>query len=86
MASLHQLHNHPVTEEREGIASDKVLVDKCFAGLFENIEPYWDDNHVIVSKETYLAIKKVEKHYDKNEDKIKDDIFSIFEKRFCGII
>ena len=45
----HELHNHPMTEERENIPPDKVIVDAKFAPLFSSYEKYF--GHIIVSKE-----------------------------------
>ena len=51
----HELHNHPMTEERENIPPDKVIVDAKFAPLFSSYEKYF--GHIIVSKEEYLKLK-----------------------------
>ncbi len=53
----HELHNHPMTEERENIPSDKVIVDREFANLFSTYENYL--GHIIVSKNEYLKLKQV---------------------------
>lgn len=52
---LHLLSNHPITEMREGIPSDKVVVDEQYKDLFSSYEPY--GVHIVVSKREYLNIK-----------------------------
>lgn len=54
----HELHNHPITESRECIPKNKVLIDKEFVSLFEKTEEYWDTNHVIVDRKEYDKIKQ----------------------------
>lgn len=53
MKKHHELHNHPVTEMREGIDSEKVLVDIEFKELFSEVWEYWDNKHVIVLRREY---------------------------------
>lgn len=57
MKKIHELHNHPMTEYRENIPEDKVLVDKEFGWLFSQIWEYWDDNHVIVPRSEFDKLK-----------------------------
>lgn len=54
---VQELHNHPVTEMREGIPKNKVLVDPEFAHLFRKTWDYWDNYHVIVRRSEYESIK-----------------------------
>ncbi len=56
--AYHGLHNHPITEEREGIPPDMVIVDTMFKGLFSQWWEYWDPNHVMVLRSEYENFKK----------------------------
>lgn len=56
-----ELHDHPLTEEREGIPKNKVLIDREFKYLFKHAEVYWDRSHVVVDRDEYNNIKKTSK-------------------------
>lgn len=58
----HELHNHPVTEQHEGIPNNKNLIVQTFEYLFKHIKSYWDVNHVVVDRTEYNNIKKRSKH------------------------
>lgn len=57
MNKYHELHNHPMTEQREGIDAENVLVDKEFEELFSQSCEYWDGKHIIVSRSEYEELK-----------------------------
>lgn len=69
---IKSLHSHPVTEQRDGIAKNKVLVDKEFEFLFNRVFTYWDEEHILVSRDEFNTIKKSGKPAPNYYDKILD--------------
>lgn len=69
---IKSLHSHPVTEQRDGVVKNKVLVDKEFEFLFNRVFTYWDEEHILVSREEFNTIKKSGKPAPNYYDKILD--------------
>ena len=49
---INELHRHPVTEQRDHIPEDKVIVDSEFKDRFSSYIRYYG-NHILVSKAEY---------------------------------
>lgn len=57
LKSIKRLHSHPAVETRYGVDIDKVLVDKEFEYLFDNVFTYWGNRLILVSRDEYLKLK-----------------------------
>ena len=53
---VHEMHNHPMTEEKDGIPKDKVIVDEQFRSLYTKFDWYYR-NHIVVYRSDYEALK-----------------------------
>lgn len=53
---VHEMHNHPMTEERDGIPKDKVIVDEQFRSLYAKFDWYYG-NHIVVLRSDYENLK-----------------------------
>lgn len=64
---IKRMHSHSLTEQGVGIAKDKVIVDKEFSFLFNNVS-YWDEDHVIVNRNEFNEIKKTYGQTERNKE------------------
>lgn len=64
---VHEMHTHPITEEREHIQKDKVLVDAEFKSLFTHIFPWYDNTHIVVYRKDFEELKTKYSSNSKNK-------------------